>query len=59
VDIGVVPTPLLYWSLSHLDVGAGIQITGSHNPPSTTGSRSVWGRSRCTGRSCRRSTAWR
>jgi len=22
VDIGVVPTPLLYWSLSHLDVGA-------------------------------------
>src|SRR5689334_14550351 len=32
IDIGVVPTPLLYWSLSHLDVAAGIQITGSHNP---------------------------
>ena len=37
VDIGVVPTPLLYWSLSHLDVGAGIQITGSHNPPAYNG----------------------
>jgi phosphomannomutase/phosphoglucomutase len=37
VDIGVVPTPLLYWALSHLDVGAGIQITGSHNPPEYNG----------------------
>ena len=37
VDIGVVPTPLLYWSLTHLDVGAGIQITGSHNPPEYNG----------------------
>jgi phosphomannomutase/phosphoglucomutase len=37
VDIGVVPTPLLYWSLSHLDVGGGIQITGSHNPPEYNG----------------------
>ena len=37
VDIGVVPTPLLYWSLSHLDVIAGIQITGSHNPPEYNG----------------------
>ncbi|HUQ79734.1 MAG TPA: phosphomannomutase/phosphoglucomutase [Gemmatimonadaceae bacterium] len=37
VDIGVVPTPLLYWSLNHLDVGAGIQITGSHNPPEYNG----------------------
>jgi len=37
VDIGTVPTPLLYWSLSNLDVGAGIQITGSHNPPEYNG----------------------
>ena len=37
VDIGVVPTPLLYWSLNHLNVGAGIQITGSHNPPEYNG----------------------
>ena len=37
VDIGVVPTPLLYWSLHHLDVIGGIQITGSHNPPEYNG----------------------
>jgi phosphomannomutase/phosphoglucomutase len=37
VDIGVVPTPLLYWSLHHLKVDGGIQITGSHNPPEYNG----------------------
>jgi phosphomannomutase/phosphoglucomutase len=37
VDIGIVPTPLLYWSLHHLPVDAGIQITGSHNPPEYNG----------------------
>ena len=37
VDIGVVPTPLLYWSLHHVKVAGGIQITGSHNPPEYNG----------------------
>ncbi|MGA9837868.1 MAG: phosphomannomutase/phosphoglucomutase [Gemmatimonadaceae bacterium] len=37
VDIGVVPTPLMYWSLNHLDVAGGIQVTGSHNPPEFNG----------------------
>jgi phosphomannomutase / phosphoglucomutase len=37
VDIGVVPTPLLYWALHNLDVIGGIQITGSHNPPEYNG----------------------
>jgi len=37
VDIGIVPTPLLYWSLHHLGVAGGIQITGSHNPPEYNG----------------------
>ena len=37
VDIGVVPTPLNYWSLHHIDVVGGIQITGSHNPPEYNG----------------------
>jgi phosphomannomutase/phosphoglucomutase len=32
VDIGMVPTPTLYWSLEHLDVAGGVQITASHNP---------------------------
>jgi phosphomannomutase/phosphoglucomutase len=37
VDIGIVPTPLLYWALHHEAVGGGIQITGSHNPPEYNG----------------------
>jgi phosphomannomutase/phosphoglucomutase len=37
VDVGVVPTPLLYWALNHEAVVAGIQITGSHNPPEYNG----------------------
>jgi phosphomannomutase/phosphoglucomutase len=37
IDVGVVPTPLLYWSLHHIGVVGGIQITGSHNPPEYNG----------------------
>ncbi len=37
VDVGVVPTPLLYWTLHHEPVVGGIQITGSHNPPEYNG----------------------
>ncbi len=44
VDIGVVPTPLMYWSLNHLDVAGGIQITGSHNPPEFNGLKICRGR---------------
>jgi phosphomannomutase/phosphoglucomutase len=37
VDIGVGPTPLLYWALHQIRVSGGIQITGSHNPPEFNG----------------------
>jgi phosphomannomutase/phosphoglucomutase len=37
VDIGMAPTPLLYFSLFTLDVGGGVMITGSHNPPDYNG----------------------
>jgi phosphomannomutase/phosphoglucomutase len=36
-DVGMVPTPLLYFSLHHLGVDGGVQITGSHNPPEYNG----------------------
>lgn len=36
-DLGVCPTPLLYFSLFHLDLDGGIQITASHNPPEYNG----------------------
>jgi phosphomannomutase/phosphoglucomutase len=32
VDVGVVPTPGLYWALERLSVAGGVQITASHNP---------------------------
>ncbi|HEY5644587.1 MAG TPA: phosphomannomutase/phosphoglucomutase, partial [Pseudomonadales bacterium] len=37
VDIGEVPTPLLYFATYALDTGTGIMITGSHNPPEYNG----------------------
>jgi phosphomannomutase/phosphoglucomutase len=37
VDIGMVPTPVLYFSVHHLGLDGGIQITGSHNPPAYNG----------------------
>jgi phosphomannomutase/phosphoglucomutase len=43
VDVGVVPTPVLYWSLHHLPVIGGIQITGSHNPPEYNGFKLCFG----------------
>ena len=44
IDIGEVPTPLLYFALFHLDVGGGIMITGSHNPPEFNGFKLAVGR---------------
>ncbi|CAK0775720.1 Phosphomannomutase/phosphoglucomutase [Gammaproteobacteria bacterium] len=37
VDLGLCPTPALYFSLFHLSVEAGIMITGSHNPSQYNG----------------------
>ncbi len=37
VNIGLVPTPSVYFSLYHLDVEGGVMITGSHNPPEFNG----------------------
>ncbi|CAN5219195.1 phosphomannomutase/phosphoglucomutase [soil metagenome] len=37
VDIGVVPTPVLYFACHHLKTDGGAMITGSHNPPEYNG----------------------
>ena len=41
IDIGLVPTPLLYFATRHLNCRSGIMITGSHNPPEHNGLKIV------------------
>ncbi|HLJ18329.1 MAG TPA: phosphomannomutase/phosphoglucomutase [Bryobacteraceae bacterium] len=42
-DIGVAPTPLLYYSAVHLKADGAVMITGSHNPPEYNGFKTVCG----------------
>ncbi len=37
IDIGCVPTPVLYFATYELGTGSGVEITGSHNPPEYNG----------------------
>lgn len=37
IDIGQVPTPLVYFATFVLQTGTGIMVTGSHNPPDYNG----------------------
>jgi phosphomannomutase / phosphoglucomutase len=43
IDIGIVPTPVLYYSAVHFQAGGAIMITGSHNPPEYNGFKTVCG----------------
>jgi phosphomannomutase/phosphoglucomutase len=44
LDVGTVPTPVLYWSEATFGTDAGVQITGSHNPPEWNGIKMSLGR---------------
>ncbi len=41
IDIGCVPTPVLYFATQHLGTESGISVTGSHNPPEYNGLKIV------------------
>jgi phosphomannomutase / phosphoglucomutase len=41
VDVGTLPTPALYFGVSALRTDAGLQVTGSHNPPEFNGFKMV------------------
>ncbi|HEX6764581.1 MAG TPA: phosphomannomutase/phosphoglucomutase, partial [Polyangiaceae bacterium] len=44
IDVGVGPTPKLYFSVHHLDVDGGVMITGSHNPAQDNGFKIMKGK---------------
>ncbi len=49
IELGTVPTPVVYWAEHELQADGGVQVTGSHNPPEwngikmTAGGRSLYG----------------
>lgn len=43
VDLGTVPTPLVYFACFQLGTGCGVAVTGSHNPPDHNGFKIVVG----------------
>ncbi len=40
-DIGVAPTPVLYFAAQQLATNSGVMVTGSHNPPEYNGFKIV------------------
>ncbi|MCR9257170.1 MAG: phosphomannomutase/phosphoglucomutase [Alphaproteobacteria bacterium] len=44
LDIGLGPTPMLYFAVYHLDTDGGVMITGSHNPPDYNGFKMMRGK---------------
>ena len=41
IDIGMVPTPVVYYATFELGTGTGVAVTGSHNPPDYNGLKMV------------------
>ena len=37
INLGILPTPVNYFSMFHLGIAASVQVTGSHNPPEFNG----------------------
>jgi phosphomannomutase / phosphoglucomutase len=41
IDVGVLPTPALYFAVTTAGTDGGVQVTGSHNPPEFNGFKMV------------------
>jgi phosphomannomutase/phosphoglucomutase len=43
IDVGAVPTPVVYYAAYRFNTGSGVAVTGSHNPPDYNGFKIVVG----------------
>ena len=43
IDLGAVPTPVVYFAAFRYNTGCGVAVTGSHNPPDYNGFKIVVG----------------
>ena len=43
IEVGAVPTPVLYFAAHHLETGSGVMVTGSHNPANYNGLKIMLG----------------
>ena len=43
IEVGAVPTPVLYFATHHLETGSGVMVTGSHNPSNYNGLKMMIG----------------
>lgn len=43
IDVGAVPTPVVYYAAYRFNTGSGVAVTGSHNPPEYNGFKIVVG----------------
>jgi phosphomannomutase/phosphoglucomutase len=43
IDVGAVPTPVVYFAAYRFNTGCGVAVTGSHNPPEYNGFKIVVG----------------
>lgn len=44
IDIGIVPTPIVYFSIHFYSISSGVMVTASHNPPEFNGFKIVIGK---------------
>ena len=44
MDLGMQPTPLMYFAVFFYDLDGGVQVTGSHNPPGDNGFKMMIGK---------------
>jgi phosphomannomutase / phosphoglucomutase len=48
-DLGIIPTPVLYFCIFYKKLEAGVMITGSHNPPEHNGFKMMAGEETLSG----------